>query len=43
MDGKEGFIQTLRSNVIQDRLSRITNELQLVESQTDIDSNLSCF
>ena len=43
MDGKEGFIQTLRSDVIQDRLNRITNELQIVESQTDIDSNLSCF
>ena len=43
MDGKEGFIQTLRSEIIQDRLNRITNALQLVESQTDIDSNLSCF
>ena len=42
MDGKEGF-QTLRSDVIQDRLNRIKNELQLVESQNDIDSNLSCF
>ena len=43
MDGKEGFIQTLRLDVIQDRLNRVTNELQVIESQTDIDSNSSCF
>ena len=31
----------MRSDVIQDRLNSITNDLQFIESQTDIDSNLS--
>ena len=42
-DGKEEFIQSLRSDVIQDRLNSIANDLQFIESQTDIDSNLSTF
>ena len=43
VDGKEEFIQSLRSNVIQDRLNSITIFLQFIESQADIDSNLSTF
>ena len=31
----------MRSDVIQDRLNSITNDLQFIESQTDIDSNIS--
>ena len=33
VDGKEEFIQSLRSDVIQDRLNSITNDLQFIESQ----------
>ena len=43
LEVKEEFIQPLRSDVIQDRLNSITNDLQFIESQTDIDYNLSCF
>ena len=40
---KEGFIQTLKSDLIQDRLNGITNELNFVENESDIDLNLNCF
>ena len=36
---KEEFIQSLRSDVIHDRLNSNTNELRIIESTTDIDSN----
>ena len=40
---KEGFIQTLKSDLIQDRLNGIINGLNFVENESDIDLNLNCF
>ena len=40
---KEQFIQTLNSNAIQDRLHDITEGLNFVGNESDIDSNLNCF
>ena len=40
---KEQFIQTLNSNAVQDRLYDITEGLNFVGNESDIDSNLNCF
>ena len=40
---ERGVYSNIKIIIIQDRLNRIMNELQLVESQSDIDSNLCCF
>ena len=40
---KEQFIQTLKSEAVQDRLLNITEELNFVGNESDIDSNLNCF
>ena len=40
---KEQFIQTLNLNAVQDRLHDITEGLNFVGNESDIDSNLNCF
>ena len=40
---KEHFMQTFNSNAVHDRLHDITEGLNFVGNESDIDSNLNCF